>query len=341
MPIRRLDSYLRILRVLALLVFGSGCLMTPGSEILRPAFLKDKPQFTVFKDPTADFSRYKTFSVFPNRSEDGSATMNPILEKQLSYALRNRFEAWGYRYVGLDENPDLMVTGFISSDYHETYIQPSSTTVPKWVPGRTINVQANTSGKVQVFGAGGTKSGTYSGTTSTQAHVPGYMTTETRTDPGYTIGSYYPAAAIAAYDGKSHENVWLGYGVGISEQPDVRISSQFVLDWLMTELPYGNNHPPAQGWLGVELRQYTIDGNNFFPVFYTVYPDTPAAKAGLLDGAFVVAINGRSTQNLTYSGIREFIDGPPGSQPRFDVLRYGKVWQYTVTLGNRPPEPAR
>ena len=61
-------------------------------------------------------------------------------------------------------------------------------------------------------------------------YIPGYMTTQSYTRPGYTEGNFFPTSIIRIFDGKTQKQVWLGNGVGSSKNPDARVSCQDVIN---------------------------------------------------------------------------------------------------------------
>lgn len=77
---------------------------------LSPAYLYLTPSTSSYRDPDAQFENYKTFSVFPLSLISEEAKMNPILERQLLFYIRNVLEAKGYEFVQIDQDPDFLVT---------------------------------------------------------------------------------------------------------------------------------------------------------------------------------------------------------------------------------------
>jgi len=100
----------------------------------------------------------------------------------------------------------------------------------------------------------------------------------------------------------------------------------------------------ARGWIGVGLQN--LDPNmasrlkvdvDKAVVLSAVYPDTPAAKAGLQAGDVLTQING---QPITESDalVRDIGTHHPGEKVRIAYLRGGKPGEATVTLAERPAE---
>jgi len=69
----------------------------------------------------------------------------------------------------------------------------------------------------------------------------------------------------------------------------------------------------------------------------TVYPDTAAARGGMLEGDIITAMNGREIR--TVEDLRDALAGyAPGQQVLITVFRDGAHLDLTVTLDNRPPQ---
>jgi len=255
--------------------------------------------------------------------------MNEILEKQVLFFLRNQIETLGYKFVEPNQRPDFLATISVSSKYETLYVPPQTVTFPQWVPGQTIHSY-----------------GTYydwkgnSGSLSSTTYLPGYMTTQTYTRPGYTVGYHFPAVAISLYDGKTRERVWLGTGAGQSNNPDVRVSSQFIVGNMLEKLPYAL-HPffpqpkPSDGVIGVRVEICTNDGNNYVPAIVEVTKNSPIEKAGLLKHDMILAVNGASVINKPWSEVMDLLRGTPGSHLRLDVWRTGQKMSVEVTRTSR------
>ena len=73
----------------------------------------------------------------------------------------------------------------------------------------------------------------------------------------------------------------------------------------------------------------------------SVIPGSPADKAGLLDGQFIEAINGKDTHDLSLAVIQMMLSGTPGSSLTVSIVRGGKPVpdkvDLTRTLVTEPP----
>ena len=324
-----------------IVAFLSGCASTSRITNLSPAYLYSKPTVSSYKSPEADISRYRTFSVFPQSLISEQTKMNEILEKQILFFIRNQLEAKGYKFVELNQQPGFLATIDVSSEYATSYVPPHSITLPQWVPGQRITTRGSSSGTFNYKTYGSYSSygwGSYSGSSTSTTYVPGYMTTQTYTRPGYTIGHYYPAAGISIYDAKTLERMWLGTGTGTSDNADVRISSQFVISHILAEFPnasapYGWH--PTQGVIGIILGIFTNDGNNYVPTIIRVAKQSPAHKVGLRNYDMILAIDGVQVVNKPLSEIMNLIGGRPGTTTRLDIWRTGQKISFEVTSTSR------
>ena len=84
---------------------------------------------------------------------------------------------------------------------------------------------------------------------------------------------------------------------------------------------------------------------NAVPLWYSlqhetdieVYPDTPAAQAGLKTGDLVVALDGQPVAD-SEDLVRGIGRHGPGEEVTLAVMRRGKQQDIAVTLGERPDE---
>lgn len=329
------------MRKIMLVVLGllTGCAEVAEFANVQPAVLKQAPIVSNYQDPGADFTKYTTFSVFPLSAITNTESMNAIMEKQVLFSLRSMLELHGYRFVVLQDHPDFVLTARVSSSYSETYVPPQEVSVPVWQPGKVITSQQNTSGTVNLNTYGDYSSntwGTYSGSSTTTTYVPGHMTAETQVRPGYTIGAFYPAVAVWAYDTKTAENIWYGIGVGASENPDPRISSQFVMSEVLAKLP--NCARPVerkQGVTGVQYGILTTDGNNYYPLVFNIPANSPARTAGIHKYDLITAVDGVSVRNKSMAEVGALLGGTPGVAATLQVYRSGQPVMISVTRVDR------
>ncbi len=94
-----------------------------------------------------------------------------------------------------------------------------------------------------------------------------------------------------------------------------------------------NNNEP--GVVGIDLQ---IRANQY-PLLQRVFPNTPAAKAGLKPGDIVSKINGQSTKTLDIVTIDRLIPDRPGSLVKFEVQRQGKSIEIPLTVAPKSSLP--
>jgi hypothetical protein len=302
-------------------------------ELFKPAALASDPEIKCYSDPGASIDKYRTFTVLPEskttETSCSPAFDNELIEKQMLFALRNAVELVGYEYTEDIGKADVVFTISGSNEYKETYIPPSSITVPVYVPGRTATSTTYNSGRIDVYGDYDSAYGDYSGSSTTTTRTPGYWISRDYTVPGKTVGNYYPLISVDAYDAKTRRVAWHGTGVGCSKNVDIRVSSQVILLGLAEQMPCPKMSPGwtlTTGMIGVSIACYTPDGTNYAPAIIDVAKGYPAAKARLKYGDLIVAINGKSVVNAPVSTIHSMIAGDAGTKCTLTVVRGEKTF---------------
>jgi len=329
-----------------MILFLSSCATTTVNN-LTPSDYIGKPYASVFSDPNVHLERYQTFSVFPLSSISDKVKMNPILEKQLLFYVRNLIESKGYEFVQMDQKPDFLVTLNANSEYKEFYVPPSQVTVPYWVPGKDIIKNTYSSGTLNLNSLGSSSSygfGNWSGSGTEITHVPGYMTSSTYTKPGYTVGHYYPAVTIFIYDRKTLKEVWEASGVAVSNNPNMSVSEEGLLSYMIDKYPYASasNYNTKQikiytaeailSDLGIKsCTIFTNDGISYFPIV-RINKDSIAEREGLKDGDMIIEINGVSTLNKSFSEIANLLVEKPGAELNIKVKRLNEILQLTIPI---------
>ncbi len=100
----------------------------------------------------------------------------------------------------------------------------------------------------------------------------------------------------------------------------------------------------ARGWIGVGLRELDDDlkaqlGAQQGVVVSAVYPDQPAARAGLSPGDVITGVDGKPTGKAE-EVIRAIGLKKPGEEVKLEALSDGKARTFKVVLGERPEEEA-
>lgn len=98
----------------------------------------------------------------------------------------------------------------------------------------------------------------------------------------------------------------------------------------------------TRGWLGVVIQDVTDELAKSFSLANThgvliseVTPDSPADKAGLLQGDVIVKLNGTETKDVTVLRNKVALI-PPGTEINIELVRDGKTKKLTVTIGEQP-----
>jgi serine protease Do len=91
---------------------------------------------------------------------------------------------------------------------------------------------------------------------------------------------------------------------------------------------------PMRGWLGVTISEVKDTGPSD-AVIVDVYPDSPAAKAGLQAGDRLVSVNGKPVGRYQQLLRRIAVQGP-GVVVKLGVIRKGKVINAQALLSTRP-----
>lgn len=73
----------------------------------------------------------------------------------------------------------------------------------------------------------------------------------------------------------------------------------------------------------------------------SVVPDSPAAKDDIRDGDVILSIDGKSTYEMSVAMVRLLLQGKPGTEVHFELIRPQRVAPYKITLtrvvGTPPP----
>ena len=90
-----------------------------------------------------------------------------------------------------------------------------------------------------------------------------------------------------------------------------------------------------RGWLGITVSHKNGKVESDTLLVTHVFPNSPAAAAGLKAGDYILKCNGIRVRNLTEL-LDEINPQKPQSRVSFKLLRHGTVMQRTVSLGERP-----
>ena len=125
------------------------------------------------------------------------------------------------------------------------------------------------------------------------------------------------------------------------DQPDIHVVTSGALHGLLDSLD------PQSSYLGPrEFAQYQSKLNDKskgqvgvflskrfgYVVVVSVFPDSPAQKAGLLDGDLLESISGISTTEMSIGQAEVLLTGDPGQTVKCEVIRRGKDDPFDVTM---------
>jgi len=113
---------------------------------------------------------------------------------------------------------------------------------------------------------------------------------------------------------------------------------------LATTIPVGTVHRVVaqllergyvpRGWIGAAMQPVRSDEGGGL-LLVSIEKDTPAAKAGLLLGDVIVAIDGKSLES--FDQLLDVLSGDSvGKKVSLDVVRAGKQRKIEVVIGERP-----
>ena len=330
---------MKYLNSLFLLLVLSGCATTNNvPSILKPIFWDPLPAVQISVDPGFKQNTYSTFSIYQASDILTDYPINSIDEKKILFFLRSALERKGYRFVEMEDTPDIIFTAIAKSDQKKTYYPPSTATRLKYVPGTTSTTNTNSSGNFDGTISGGqgssAVSGSYYGTSTSSTVTPGGLAAESYTKPGYTVRLHYPSVALYAYDGNEVELVWAGTGENITNTSDIRISSQRVINKILEKLPYctatQEDETQPYGLIGIDYQIYTVDGNNFLPIIQRIVVGSPAEKVGIKKYDVILEVDGFSCLNLSDKEVKKRITGKVGQQSELKLWRNGKIINSSV-----------
>ena len=90
----------------------------------------------------------------------------------------------------------------------------------------------------------------------------------------------------------------------------------------------------ARGWIGAAMQPVRLDEGGGL-LLVSIEKDAPAAKAGLLLGDVIVALDGQSLES--FEQLRDVLSGDAvGKRMRLDVVRAGEQRPIEVVVGERP-----
>lgn len=252
--------------------------------------------------PGYDFSKARTVTVLRLAGTDYATSLSPIAEQQALLATIYHFESIGFRYVENLADADLVAAiSYADNPYKTSYVPPSSVTVPKYVPGQTFTTSSNSSTNAWAYGNQGWATGFGTTRTTSVTTTPGYWTTQTVTNPGYSAGAYYPTVVLTLLDATSGQTVFSGSYVATTQVPDLRVSLPWAMLHIVNRLPDAPQSlpcsTPVRYRVGLATLLGTLDGNNYYPVVLNLDPAIVVKAGDILVEDIVLRVNGKSMRD--------------------------------------------
>jgi len=317
------------LAVLVLLL--AGCATTHS---LTPVALESDPVVKTRQDPAFSKTGYATFSVFPLSLINPACLLHGESEEiPILFMLRNAFESRGYRYVGLNGSPDLLLTIDVSASKGHTKL-PRLLVPPDLSPGGMV---PQPQAALAILGGAQAPKGWGDWPPQTQpgylAPLPGYPPRRDSPHPESQPGFAYVNVSVSIIEAKTGTEVWAGSGAGFSRTPDPKINSQLVLWSLLRQFPQALqteiNSSPA-GVAGLDMEVFTNDGKHYYPAVTSVDHDSPGWNAGVKELDMILALDAEPTADTPLSKLRPRLGGPAGSNLTMILWRKGEQVQVAI-----------
>lgn len=292
----------------AAIVFLNGC--AASTTNLSPVHHKDKPRIRIYKAPSLDNDKLKTFSVAPvSHLKKDPLVKDDIVTRHMLFLLRNTFEIRGYRYVEVTENPDMLATVDGHIQYKKDCAPPETLTSPKWRTKKRI----------------------------LDAYASGEMKKQTYTISHHTIGTCYPVVRIDVLNPDTLKPLWAGIGIGTASNSDLRISSQTIVIFLLGEFPKGPYpYERVMNPFGFGFFVFTNNGHDYYPTVFELIKKSPADKAGIELYDMISSVDGVSVKNRSVSEVLEMFQRESGGKKSIAVLRLNK--QINLEIRTKPTD---
>ncbi len=168
-----------------------------------------------------------------------------------------------------------------------------------------------------------------SGTGCLMPFSPAPVSTATPVAPGISLGSIDQAWALIQQD-----------YVDKSKIDNSKMSGAAIKAMLETlNDPYTAYMDPETYRLSLSSMEgkfdgigATVSGENKTAKVVSVYPDSPAEKAGVKAGDIILAVDGRSTEGMSLTEVIVRIRGPRGSSVKLTIQREGEATPVEITI---------
>ena len=266
-----------VLLWIAVLLITSAC-AGQRRHNLSDAVLDARPIVAAEELPQANFKDYQTFSFHNGERHRGS---------DLHFILMVALESRGYTYVTNASRADFTVAIDGKSIYREESVPTRSYEVYRPYPNH--------------------HHGYWRHQNYYNHHYYGFGYYETVIEPGYEVSYYNPEIEIMMYE--KGKQIWKGDGVGISQNQNLTVSSQFVVRQILDAIPDASN-PDSSFWqvkerYGFAVEIMTNDGRDFYPTLIHIDRRSAASKAKLKKHDMITHVNGHSVQGKGLGAINE------------------------------------
>jgi hypothetical protein len=286
--VRSLPTWSLVAAIALLALSLGGCRKGRRSNFSHIRFTAG-PVIQTQADPTADFSRYRTFTWSPNPNSP-----DPLVERHLARLACSMLEGLGYDYVD-SADADLGISLSYANEYRTTSI-----------PSRTVRVPVYDEDGNRVYGKVGSSV----------------------TIPGAKTEAFYPEIHLFVVDrdryaaGAQHEAfVWTGHATGSSRLSDIRLTGQMMLLGLLDRFPrrYAGETPERD--LGFAWTVLSPHAGPFYPVIVEVPKGSRAESFGLARWDIISRIDGRSTTGMSLPEVRRLLTEGSGDTAVLTVRR--------------------
>ena len=317
-------------------LFLAGCGATRHN--LSPLALVGPPAVRTDRSPDLDSAKFYTFSVFPVSKFSSTAGLKAgSYEDEMLFIVRCAFEARGFTFVAVNENPDFLVT--VDTDMPEAGAPPpTSLQLPERKAGNALALDAPLSGlftpelRQQYAGLGW---GALPEPDDMKGLFPGKSLLDSL-KPGQEMRG---TLTIVVLDGHNLNELWVGVGGGVSAVPSFKVAGQAIIWNMVNEFPrppMAERRGSAAELMGIDYRICTNDGVRYYPAIIGLDPKRPSNASGDI-GTYdvVLAVGGETVVNRPYSKVMHRLGGPPGIQINVTLWRLGE--QINTYVVPQPP----
>lgn len=300
---------------------------------MGPEPLLINPQVT-FYNKRWDVPRLAgTFAVFPYSVIDGGKGNGSAEEPQLLFELVNFVESMGFRFVRLDQHPDLLLTIDVRSFAPGYSRHLGGVFYPYWSPGRQLSRKDFPELLARPSIGGNWRNwGEWNPPLST-GEKPGYMEEADRNMKPPDGQGFYYLVNVQAYSGRTLRNEWMATGVAAARTRNTPVAVQKILQTIIDQFPFTRKFYESRsaGYTGLSCSDFTVDGTNYYPVVLSFIPDAPAEKAGMKIFDRIVRVDGVDVRNKQLGDVIGMIIGKPGTSVKLTVWRVDRLLTFTIT----------